>query len=474
VPDFDSGKHLLFAWDYRGHLSVGDLTEPFTAFTQYPPLTHVLGAIGTLIAGQNVAPAVLAAAVVFVPLLVLGLYRAGTLIGDRWTGALAVIFAIGTPMIITQSRAFMLELGLTALVAVSVWLLLASNRFEKVVPAAVAGVAVGLGMLTKQTFAFFIVGLVAVMVLRGGWRNVRGLVAFGLPVLLLAAPWYAVHWSDLRETSEWARGPNTEGPIWSAKNLSFYVWGALNRQFLLPLTLIALAGAVISSVRFLRRRDPHDHTPELLAGLAAGWAFLTFYLHLKSPYYALPLTVYAALLASGGIAAAGPAVRRVGAAALVLVAVVNLAVAGLWIGKPVRVALPGAYEPAPGAAVARHATFLSPEAWPATRPPGENGDLLDRMRTLKGRGVELLEFDVAVDLAHFNATGLTAFSHLAGIARPPVYDPEQLKAPREAFMGLQTTGAGQPPPCADLGDGTGVYVLLGAPSEGRRICPAAD
>lgn len=47
-----------------------------------------------LIGGVGVASPVLAAALAFVPLLALGLYRAGARLEDRWTGALAVMFGM--------------------------------------------------------------------------------------------------------------------------------------------------------------------------------------------------------------------------------------------------------------------------------------------------------------------------------------------------------------------------------------------
>jgi 4-amino-4-deoxy-L-arabinose transferase-like glycosyltransferase len=470
VPDFDSGKHLLSTWSFSDALRAGDLTEPFSAFTSYPPVVHVVGALGTLIGGVHVAPPVLAAAVVFAPILVFGLYRAGTVIGDRWTGALAVLFAVGTPMIVSEFRAYMLEAAMTALLAPVIWLLLKSDRFERVGYAALAGVATGVGLLTKQTFAFFVAGMVAVMVVRGGWRHVLGLVAFAGAAAIVAAPWYLVHWDELRATSDWARGPNAAGPIWSAENLSWYVWDALNIQLLLPLSALAVLGGLVCLVRFARARRADDHTPELLAGAAVGWAALTFYLHLKAPYYSLPLTVYAALLAAGGIAALAERWRRPAAALLAVVAVVNFAMVATWTGEPVTVALPTAKADS-GPVNSRHVTLVSPTSWPPRLPPGEHGDVLGLMRRLEARGIEVLEFDVGTDISHFNATGLTALARIAGMARPPVYDPGALRPPKEAFMGRQFITPDEPSPCIDLGDGSGVFVTLGSPFEGRRICP---
>src|SRR5918996_1461361 len=45
-----------------------------------------------------------------------------------------------------------------AMVALSVWAILASDRFSRTGVAALAGVAVGLGLLSKQNFPVFVVG----------------------------------------------------------------------------------------------------------------------------------------------------------------------------------------------------------------------------------------------------------------------------------------------------------------------------
>ena len=295
-PDFDSGKHLLHAWAYTDSFEAGDLTAPLTEFTQYPPLAHVVGALGALVGGVEVASTVLAAAFVFLPLLGLGMYRAGRIVGGPWTGALAMVFVAGAPLLLTSARAFLLETYVTALLACAVWLLLESRRFERPWPALAAGVAVSLGLLVKQPFAFFVAGVPLVMLMRGGWRRPLGLAAFAAPVLVLGAPWYIGHWDELRSTAEWVTGVNSEGPLLGAKNLSYYGWSVLNRGLMLPLALIGALGVVGAAVRFARRPEPSSSTPELLAGLVTGWAGITFYVHLKAPYYALPLLVYVGLL----------------------------------------------------------------------------------------------------------------------------------------------------------------------------------
>ena len=131
VPDFDSGQHLLDVFTVRQELVSGALTAPFTDWNNYPPLGHLVGAFGTLIGGVNVPSVVMAENIVFVPLLVAGCYGAGKIAGGRRAGLLAALFALGTPIAISQLREVYLDFGEAAMVAVSVWAILATRRFEQ-------------------------------------------------------------------------------------------------------------------------------------------------------------------------------------------------------------------------------------------------------------------------------------------------------------------------------------------------------
>lgn len=89
VPIFDNGVHLTWATHYRDMIASGDLLRPFETWIRYPPLVHLVGAAGMFIGGKEVAPAVTAQNVVFVPLLALGCYQAGRIAFNRLAGALA-------------------------------------------------------------------------------------------------------------------------------------------------------------------------------------------------------------------------------------------------------------------------------------------------------------------------------------------------------------------------------------------------
>ena len=214
VPDYDSAPHLQFAFVVRSEILAGDWSAIFTDFNSYPPLGHIVGALGTLIGGLSVTSVIFAGNLVFVPLLIGGCYGAGKIAYGPRAGLMAVLFALGAPMISSEFHEFYLDPYEASMVAVSVWALLASRRFERIGHSALAGVLCALGMLTKQTFVLFVGGLIVVMLLRGGWRNWKGLIAFLVPGVALGLPWYIEHFSQL---SGLTNGYTTRAPRAAAR-----------------------------------------------------------------------------------------------------------------------------------------------------------------------------------------------------------------------------------------------------------------
>jgi len=482
VQDWDNGLHTLDSFTIRNEIVAGHLTAPFTEFNMYPPFGHLVGALGVLVGGFSPASVILASNVVFVPLLAVSCFGVGRLVyGSRTAGLLAGLFALGTPMIVSEMHEFLLDPGQAAMVAVSVWAILASRRFERPWIALLAGVLSGLAMLTKQTSLVFLAGLLAVVIMRGGWRNWKGVLAYALALALIAGPWYLYHRHQLSElvsvhdgeTS--AASANEAGgiypPRWSHKSFSWYFWDALNIQLLAPLSLALLIGAVLAIRGSLRRWSPENLMPELLGGLFISWLGMTLITH-KDPRYTLPALVYIAVLGTGWIATSGRA-RKPLMAVFIAVVLINFVGVSVGIGSAIRIALPGAPSNSylMGEHVAlnvpleeRHITLYRPEGW-LRGGPERDGDILALLRGLKRVGVRTVTFDASSsEEINFNTSGLEVLATEAGLQPRYVYDPAAL-GPHDAFVLRHVPLPGDPPPCQRLNDGSGVYVVLGNPIE---------
>jgi 4-amino-4-deoxy-L-arabinose transferase-like glycosyltransferase len=475
VVDTESGRHLQQAWD--AYVAIGN-GEPFALLesaTAYPPLLHGIGAIGAVIGGLDVESFIGAQDLVFVPALAIGCYGAGSIAYGPTAGLLAAVYALGAPMAASVFHMFLIDTAEAAMVALAVWAILASDRFSRTGVAALAGAAVGLGMLSKQNFPIFVVGLIVVVLARGGWRHWRGVLVFGLVAALLSATWY---WSEVERTLDLIRGASGAAPPtevaaattperWSTKNFGWYVWSTLNLSVLLPLTLMTVAGAATLMLRWARRRTRSDYTLELVAGGLVSYLALTW-IALKDPRYALPALPYMAVLGAGWIPLLRAPLRTIAIAAVCVIAVVNIGGAVADSGAPVRLTLPGAPKSGLGE---RQATLYSPGGWIAGRPETE-GAALAVMRAAKAGGVEAIAFDPGATQSNFNHPGLDILARVAGLPLATPYDEEN---PRHALLSNRQPPLEEPAPCATTRDGMGIYLSTGpaaVPFEQRRfICP---
>ena len=106
--------------------------------------------------------------VLYMVVLLWAVYGIGEIVGDRRAGLLSA-FAVSTfPAVFAISRLFYVEYALTAVVALSVYLLLRSRDFEKRISSLFLGVSLGWGMLIKWTFPAFVLGPLCLVTLRSG------------------------------------------------------------------------------------------------------------------------------------------------------------------------------------------------------------------------------------------------------------------------------------------------------------------
>lgn len=344
IPFPDAGYHLQTAIAYHSLLAAGHLLGPLReTWFIYPPLAPLVGALGMFVGGANQYSAVIAENVVFVSLLALGCYQTGRLLFGARAGLLAVIFALGSPLVIAQFHVFMLDAPETAVVALSLWLILASDDFRRVGFAGLAGLVVGCGMVVKVQFPFYVAGLVLALLVRGGWRHWRGLAWFAVMTLAAGAPWYFANHSvlvsnqNLSGVNPGTLAGNTP-PLLSTASLSWYFWSILNSQLLVPLFVLAVGGTIWTIVAVARRRATSGLRLEFLAGLVVALLAITFTRH-HDTRYGLPLIPYLAVIGTGWIVHLPREARFCATALLVLAVAANTLGTTFGLGRPVELAL---------------------------------------------------------------------------------------------------------------------------------------
>jgi len=500
----DAASHLITVAAYHDMLRSGDLAELLHRSGFYPPLAFITGAIAALIGGLNASAPIIGENLVYASMIALGCYQTGRLVAGPVAGFLAVVFVFGSPLLIEQFHVFMLDAPEAALVAVAVWLILASDRFRDLRTSAAAGLAVGAGMATKELFPFFVVGLLVVVLMREhGWRNVRGITVFAGCVFVIAAPWYLANLSDLGMYAT-AAGGNVDlpargkPPLLSLSNAGWYLWAIVNGLLFAPLFAFAAIGtvrAIVATARRLLERDTPRPLggvgPELLGGVLGGWLALTVTQH-HDMRYSMGLLVYLAVLGTAWIVALRPWPRVVATAGLALAVLAATLGASFGVGGEVRLLLvgepvltdrsygipppsqltlyadhdfivsgPRRLDDIPGLFTAMQGDGITGVAWDPSQ--GRRGD-----KIFDSQGIWLFVRFNNMETIDLGGTTLV----MSEPTSPPkgsifnVADPDHVYIRRD---GPQAEGS----PCLTLSDGTYLYLTRGNPfaGSGTPYCP---
>ncbi len=487
IPIYDAGDHLATALRFHDMLSSGDLLGPFDYESPYPPLVLLVGALGAFVGGVGVAAPTIGENLVFVSLLTLGCYQTGRLLFDPRAGMLAAIFVLGSDLLITQFHVFMLDAPEAALVAVSIWLILACDDFGRLGGSALAGLAVGVGLLTKAQYPSFVMGIVLVALLRGGWRNWRGLLAFAAVALVVGAPWYIDHMSQFStflriSTANPIVIPGDSPPTVSLVNFKWYFWNMLNSQLLAPLFALVVGGTIWMCVTLFRDRraalrarlsegSPTGARLEFFAGAVVAWLFITL-----TPdhdiRYGIPMLPYLAVIATGWIVHLPRTARWAAIAVVVLGVTANTLGLTFGVGREVRVALaqrmPAGEEGADQIVLYTDAGFL-------VSGPQRDGDVPGLLTSLRSAGVSTVAWALEQSQEpDFSGEGLLPLARIGKLTPVVTRTPEFSRSAAVATLLHMPLAPREQPPCTLLSDGTGVWVVRFDLSTGRLeyYCPS--
>jgi hypothetical protein len=260
---------------------------------------------------------VIVAEQIFFAILLVAVYAAARRLAPEGPPATALLAAFVTgvsPVVFGMSKKYMGDLPLAAMVWTAFALLPAD--FRRLRRAAAFGVACGLGLLMRPTFALFLVGP-ALLAFAASCRakNDRGRALLGagvagLAAAVLAAPWYLVNFRhSYRQYFEFGENlPRSWRDFGGLSGSYLRLIGAEQMGWVFA-ALAALGLARLLAVKELRAR----FGPRLAAGFAAA-AVPFFYLasaRVAFARYAIGWVPFLALLAAFGLLAdAAPAAPR--------------------------------------------------------------------------------------------------------------------------------------------------------------------
>jgi hypothetical protein len=366
----------------------------------------------------------------------------------------------------------MLDAPETALVAVSMWLILASEDFGRTRVAGMAGLAVGCGLLVKVQFPFFLAGIVLMALARGGWRNWRGLATFAAVALAVGAPWYVDHISEFGEIIRLAgspvgAAPGNLPPTLSVANLLWYFWSTLNSQLLAPLFILVLGGSIWTISAVLRRKEASGVRLEFLAGGFAAWLAITL-THHHDIRYDMPLMPYLAVIGTGWIIHVPRLARLAAAGVLVLAVAANTLGSTFGVGGQLEATLVSS--PPATQAFPDRIVFYSNRGF-LVAGPRRDGDVPRLLQALRHNGVTVVTWSLKQsEQPDFSFEGLRSLAMIAGLS--PSLETGGVSASTVALI-HESIPPGAAPPCTRLSDGTGVWVTRRNPASGKfgLYCP---
>ncbi len=329
-PEWDHANHLERAALCTRDLRTGDLRAIFERSTFYPPLAVcVAGAAGLLVpAGAAAGAAMLA----FLALGMAAVYLLGRAVDGGRAGVAAALLFGAAPFVVFSALRFQLDLPLAAMVALALASLLATDDLRRLVPALGLGVVCGLGMLTKPTFALYVVPPVVLLLARGGRRALPGAALATLVAAALSLPWFGPRLLglgaqvDARAFAQAAESGHPE--VLTLTGLAFYP-RLLGYQVGFLTALLVVAGLVVAA---LRRQW-------LLLVAALAPLLVLALIRNKNLRYSLPLLGVLAVLAALALDRLPGRARRAAAVALIVVSVVQ--VGAITLGVPRNRLVPG-------------------------------------------------------------------------------------------------------------------------------------
>jgi 4-amino-4-deoxy-L-arabinose transferase-like glycosyltransferase len=306
----------------------------------YPPFLPGVTALLYLVAGPTYEAAMVTN-LVFLALLVWGVWGLGNELAGRPAGVVAALLVLAAPGIRVNAWEYMLDLPLSAMVVVAVWSLLLTRGFSVRSRSLHFGAICGLGMLTKWSFFLFLAAPVLMVLIPGlrddpkeGVTRSRRLANLGWALLLaglLMAPYYAPIFPILLKKT-WVHAAGAADGFDSPFGIdsALFHLQAIPRKLLgWPLT-VAMVGGILAAER--KRSATRRAGLFLLIWALSLYGVFTFAVANKQSRYLLPWIPVLLLGATLGILDLWRRRRdgKLGVVrALAAIALLSLAVCGL-------------------------------------------------------------------------------------------------------------------------------------------------
>jgi 4-amino-4-deoxy-L-arabinose transferase-like glycosyltransferase len=375
-PHWDMARQLWSTLVFQDWFSLSHPLHFIDGWILYPPLTYWVTDAFYALAGSDAMWVAVLSNVVWLSILVFATYGIGRRLWSPRVGWLSVVFVVCSPMVVSAFKEYMLDMPLTAVSALALYLLIRAERFSSRRFALLFGIACGCGLLVKWTFPL-VLALPTVHAFAGALHDARhrgrpaGLlnaVGAGVVAFAIAGTWYVhnfrtiIHYLPYDATGQ----GKVEGdpPIASLASAFWYVWALVNSQLYLLPFLFLLVGVTFA---FTRRNFAARNTYPILL-LIGTLVFFTL-LRNKDPRYTMPMLPAAAVVATSWLECLRAKVRTAGTALLATYGALAFATVSFGtalLPKTIQASLPATSAPGTLVVFAQHGYLIGPptdERW---------------------------------------------------------------------------------------------------------------
>jgi hypothetical protein len=297
-----------------------------------PFLVPVVMGLLLPISGGGPDGAVLSSMVVFSAVLIFSLWFLGRRLGGELAGFLAAFLGVSYPIIIGHSQVPMLDVPMTACVALIYTLFIVSNRFHDRRASVYFGLALGFGMLTKENFFIYAIPIAIITGVDYLFHSLKvfkavigekersknrqqlagALIALFLAILVCGV-WYFQNVSHMPKAIATQRAAGSMGsyvPFTTYEGATFHLHALINDQASFPfvaLFLLAITVLCVKKVRCMCREK--NETSVITGGVTLTFVLwivfpLLFFLvfPIQSARYTMPILGAIAVITGVGIA----------------------------------------------------------------------------------------------------------------------------------------------------------------------------
>ncbi|MFA6358398.1 MAG: glycosyltransferase family 39 protein [Candidatus Omnitrophota bacterium] len=260
---YDSHRHFLASlriYEILKSLNFHAIPVSINTIQLHPPFVMITTSLFYFLFGISQHISVVANSAIFLGILIFATYGIGFKIADRKTGLLAAFIVSMYPVIFNQLKIYMLDLPLTAMVALSVYFLLCSDNFKNIKYSILFSLSAGLGMLTKSSFLLYLIAPLSYIVIKNILifrkenyslkKYIGYFVLFGTLIVLICSLYYSTNFYKVLSkaysgyVSTWLEVVPPSGLfLHNLRAFLWYIWGFINWQVSFFFFVVCLIGA---------------------------------------------------------------------------------------------------------------------------------------------------------------------------------------------------------------------------------------